>query len=127
MVEDWDDELTGEVERLPGVGGWHVVRLPADRADRWRHATRRGFVPVTVRLADTTWDSSLMPMGDGTLCVAVPAHVRRREDVEDGDRVTVRYRVRVPAQAHRPRAAAGRPDGASPAPAPPGVGRRQVW
>jgi hypothetical protein len=111
--EGWDDTVTGEVDRLPGVGGWHVVRLAADRTERWRHAARRGFVPVTVELGGTTWDSSLMPMGDGTLFVAVPAQVRRGEDVVDGDEVTLRYRLRPPRPAGRPGAAPGRPEQAA--------------
>lgn len=123
----WDDEVTGDVERLPGVGGWHVVRLPPDRTGRWRHATRRGFVPVTARIGGTTWDSSLMPMGDGTLFAAVPAHVRRAEDVEDGDLVRLRYRLRVPVQAARPRAVPARRDGAEAPGGLPSAGRRQVW
>lgn len=93
--------LTGALERLPGVGGWFVVRVDADLSRRLRTGAVRGFVPVTASVGGSTWDTSLMPMGDGTLFLALPARVRRAEDLDEGD--PVRAYVRP-----RPRTAASR-------------------
>ena len=87
-------EVVGEVERFPGVGGWYVVRLGAERSAEALTAARRGFVPVRASVGATTWDSSLMPLGDGTLFLALPAAVRRAEDLDEGDPVRARYRLR---------------------------------
>lgn len=93
--------LTGELERLPGVGGWFVVRLDTVRTRRLRAGAPRGFVPVTATVGGSTWDTSLMPMGDGTLFLALPATVRRAEDLDEGDQVRAVVR-------HRPRTAGSR-------------------
>ncbi|WP_380164369.1 DUF1905 domain-containing protein [Jannaschia sp. R86511] len=93
------DHLTGELERLPGVGGWYVLRLGPARSQQLRAGARRGFVPVAARVGGSAWDTSLMPMGDGTLFLALPAHVRRAEAVDEGDQVraVLRPRERPPA------------------------------
>lgn len=87
--------VSGEVERLLGGSGWHVVHLDAAQSAGLAHLgrRRRGFVAVQAHLGATTWRSSLMPSGDGRLFVALPAHVRCAEDVEEGDTVTVRVRL----------------------------------
>lgn len=86
--------VVGDVERFPGVGGWYVVRLGAHGSEQVAGLARRGFVPVHVSVGSTSWDSSLMPLGDGTLFLALPAAVRRAEDLDEGDQVSARYRVR---------------------------------
>lgn len=77
----------GELELLPGVGGWHVLRLGPERSQHLSPAARRGLVPVTAVVGSTRWDTSLMPMGDGTLFLPFPVAVRRAEDLHDGDPV----------------------------------------
>ena len=110
-------EIVGEVERFPGVGGWYVVRLGPVRSAEVSGAARRGFVPVRATVGATAWDSSLMPLGDGTLFLALPAAVRRAEDLEEGDPVRARYRLRpgrTSPTAPRPRGGTGsEPTGAS--------------
>lgn len=96
----------GELELLPGVGGWHVLRLGAARSEHLSVAARRGLVPVTARVGSTRWDTSLMPMGDGTLFLPFPVAVRRAEDLHDGDQVTAGLRPRPTAP---PRGAPARP------------------
>ena len=54
----------------------------------------RGLVPITVTLGNTTWDTSLMPKGDGTHFIALNAKVRNSEGVAVGDRVKLSFRLR---------------------------------
>lgn len=114
--------VAGEVERLPGVGGWHVLRLGAEHTPALRPWARRGFVPVTATLRGSTWRSSLMPMGDGTLFLALPAAVRRAEDVLEGDEVSARWQVRPAGRV--PPAAPREP---VPVAVPRGARRRDRW
>jgi hypothetical protein len=86
--------VAGQVERFPGAGGWYVVRLGAARSAEVAGLARRGSVPVRVTVGSTSWDSSLMAVGDGTLFLALPAAVRLAEDLDEGDAVSARYRVR---------------------------------
>jgi hypothetical protein len=52
----------------------------------------RGMIPVTARVAPTTWQTSLFPK-DGGYVVPVRTDVRRAERVDVGDTVTVRPTV----------------------------------
>lgn len=58
--------VSGEVEIFPGEAGWHFVRVPTDISDEVRHLANRGLVPITAAVREYTWETSLMPMGDGS-------------------------------------------------------------
>ena len=78
-----------------GEGGWHFVTLPPDTGEdvRERAGARGGFgsVRVTATIGETTWQTSLFPDSKtGSFVLPVKQAVRRANDVEAGDRVTVR-------------------------------------
>ena len=52
-----------------------------------------GVIPVHVRIGDTEWKTSLFPK-DGRYLVPIKASVRKAENLEEGDRVTVQLEVR---------------------------------
>ncbi|HYO19767.1 MAG TPA: DUF1905 domain-containing protein [Dermatophilaceae bacterium] len=45
-------------------------------------------------VGDTTWDTSLLPMGDGTTFIALNARVRKKNALATGDSVTVAFTPR---------------------------------
>ena len=51
-----------------------------------------GMVPVSVRIGDTTWRTSLFPK-DGGYLLPLRDSVRKRESLELGDVVSVRLTV----------------------------------
>ena len=51
-----------------------------------------GVIPVTVRIGKTEFTTSLFPK-DGRYLVPIKASVRKAEDLEEGDKVTVRLEV----------------------------------
>ncbi len=55
----------------------------------------RGFVPIHATCGKTTWDTSLLPKGDGTHFIALPKHVRRAENILLGDTQTIRFTLRI--------------------------------
>jgi len=52
-----------------------------------------GVIPVLVRIGKTEWKTSLFPK-DGRYLVPIKASVREAEDLDEGDRVTIRLEVR---------------------------------
>lgn len=92
-------EISAEVWRYPGKGGWHFVTLPAHLADeiRARHArTHRAFgsLPVRASIGSSTWSTSLFAdTRSASYLLPIKADVRRRECIEDGDVATVRIDV----------------------------------
>jgi hypothetical protein len=84
-------EFSGKVERFPGKMGWHFVAVPNAMIPSKRRQVRYGLIPVELRLGQTKWKSSLLPKGDQTYFVALKASVRKREQVNMGDTVTITF------------------------------------
>jgi hypothetical protein len=79
--------VTGEVRRFDGPGGWYYVDVPEDVVEGFME--RRGLVPVVARVGVTEWRTSLLPKGDGTKFLALKAAVRKAQELDEGDEVTV--------------------------------------
>ncbi|MFN0116865.1 MAG: DUF1905 domain-containing protein [Elusimicrobiota bacterium] len=54
----------------------------------------RGLIPIFITLGKSIWKSSLLPMGDGTHFIALPAKVRKAEDIKIGKRVKLSFVLR---------------------------------
>ncbi|HDH03405.1 MAG TPA: DUF1905 domain-containing protein [Actinobacteria bacterium] len=87
-------EVTGEVELFPQTGGWHYVLIPAWISDELSHFADRGLIPIRAKVGSTRWDTSLLPKGDGRHFVALNAKVRKANDIDIEDQVTVQFEVR---------------------------------
>jgi Domain of unknown function (DUF1905). len=91
--------VRAELWLYPGAGGWHFVNLSIRQSEeiRVRFASEaRGFgsLPVTVRIGETEWRTSIFPdRKSKSYLFAVKAAVRRKERIEAGDRVTALLRI----------------------------------
>lgn len=80
--------------------GWHFVTVPPAESARIRaefKSAKRGWgsVPVTLRIGDTEWQTSLFPQGKtGTYLLAIKGSVRKAERIEEGTEVTVAVSIR---------------------------------
>jgi hypothetical protein len=82
-----------------GATAWYFVSLPeeisdeiADRFDRV--AAGFGSIRAAVTIGATQWDTSLFPSKEQqTYILPVKASVRRAEEIDDEDTVTVTIRV----------------------------------
>ncbi|MBV9822345.1 MAG: DUF1905 domain-containing protein [Actinobacteria bacterium] len=87
-------EFSGELWFWRGPSPWHFVSVPDDRCGELEAAAPVvsygwGMIPVTARIGGTSWPTSLWPK-DGRYLVPVKAWVRKAEQLELGDTVTVR-------------------------------------
>jgi Domain of unknown function (DUF1905) len=89
-----DYAITGQVELFPQVGGWHFVRVPRPISDELEHLADRGLIAIRATVGDVTWDTSMLPMGDGTKFIALKAEVRQANRLDLGDSVTVAFSPR---------------------------------
>ena len=90
-------ELSGPVFEWRGPAPFYFVAVPDDGCaaiDDARSVVTYGWgmVPVTVTLGATTWTTSLWPKDDAYV-VQLKAAVRRAEQIEEGDVVTVTLAV----------------------------------
>jgi hypothetical protein len=90
-------EFSGELYYWRGPAPWYFVCVP-DAECRELNATSAevsygwGMIPARVRIGATEWTTSLFPK-DGRYVVPVRASVRRAEQLDDGDTVSVRLTV----------------------------------
>lgn len=80
-----------------GPAPWHFVTVPTEHCGALAAAAPAvtygwGMIPVTARIGGTSWRTSLWPK-DGRYVVPVKAAVRRAEELEPGEPVTVRLTI----------------------------------
>jgi len=90
-------EFSGEIWFWKGPAPFHFVTVPDDQCGEIEAASSLvsygwGMIPVAARIGATTWTTSLFPK-DGRYIVPLKTAVRRAEDLDVGDTVTVRLTV----------------------------------
>jgi hypothetical protein len=88
-----DVEFTGDVWHWRGPAPFHFVTVPDDESAQLAQVARAvtygwGMVPIGARIGTTTWRTSLFPK-DGGYVLPVKDAVRRAEQIDIGDTVTV--------------------------------------
>ncbi|SNY66383.1 DUF1905 domain-containing protein [Paractinoplanes atraurantiacus] len=92
-----DMEFAGEIWFWRGPAPWHFVTVPEDECREIEAASSLvsygwGMIPVSARIGDTGWTTSLWPK-DGRYIVPIKTDVRRKEGLDVGETVTVRLRI----------------------------------
>ena len=92
-------EFTAEIWHWRGPSPYHFLTVPDDDCDQIAAVAARvtygwGVIPVTARIGSTEWTTSLFPK-DGGYAVPVKDAVRRAEDLELGDTVTIELSIAV--------------------------------
>lgn len=92
-----DLEFDGEIWQWRGPAPHYFVSVPAEHCDALRAASKLvsygwGMIPVHVRIGGTEWKTSLFPK-EGGYIVPIKAHVRKAEELAEGDVVTLGLQV----------------------------------
>jgi hypothetical protein len=92
-------EFGGELWFWRGPAPWYFITVPEGdcvvlQAESAAVSYGWGMIPVTARIGDTEWRTSLFPK-DGRYVVPVKADVRRAEELDEGDNPTVRLTIRT--------------------------------
>ena len=90
-------EFSGEIWYWRGPAPFHFVTVPDRRSEEIKESSGFvtygwGMIPVKVRIGKTEWNSALWPK-DGRYIVPVKDAVRNAEELELGDKVTIRLEV----------------------------------
>ncbi len=91
--------FAGEIFIWRGPSPFYFVAVPDDQAREIQALAALvtygwGMIPVTVRIGQTTWTTSLFPK-DGGYVVPLKDKVRSAESLDAGDVVTVELTVEV--------------------------------
>ena len=86
-------EFTGTLWRWESQPAVRMVTVPADVSEvvRLVAGPPRGFgsVRVDARIGTTVWRTSIFPFGPEIFALPLKLAVRKAQDIEDGDTVTV--------------------------------------
>jgi hypothetical protein len=91
-------EFNGTLWYWKGPAPWYFVTIPTQQGYDL-HAIAQlvtygwGMIPVHVQIGKTRWQTSLFPKDDDYI-VPIKASVRKAEQLDEGDSVTVRLEVR---------------------------------
>ncbi len=90
-------EFSGTIWFWRGPAPHHFVTVPEEECLELEEAAALvsygwGMIPVSVRIRDTEWTTSLFPK-DGRYIVPIKADVRRAEALGEGDEVRLRLSV----------------------------------
>ena len=91
-------EFNGKIIFWKGPAPWLFVTVPAKQSRELKAISGLvtygwGVIPVHVRIGKTEFQTSLFPKDDRYL-VPIKASVRKAENLEKGDKVTIRLEVR---------------------------------
>lgn len=86
--------FTASVCLFPQDGGWHYVAVPQKYTDELKPLADRGLVAVTATVGGSTWDTSLLPMGDNSQFIPLPAKVRSKENIAIDTVIKVSFIIR---------------------------------
>ncbi|PID99055.1 hypothetical protein CSA80_02980 [Candidatus Saccharibacteria bacterium] len=89
--------VTGVVKRFPGKLGWYYVELDDELAEKFRDRIKTiwpKLLAANFTVNQTHWSSSIMPIKDGPLFIALPAKIRKAEKLELGQTVTIEFSIK---------------------------------
>lgn len=91
-------EVSNTVKRFPGKYGWHYIELDEELSEDLRPMSKSlwpALLRASFSINGTKWESSIMPIKDGPLFIALPAKIRKAENIELGDSVSVTLELQV--------------------------------
>ena len=90
-------EFSGEIWFWRGPAPWYFVSVPEQQSRDLKAISAIvtygwGMIPVSVRIGNSRWQTALFEK-DERYIVPIKASIRRREDLELGDQVTIQLEV----------------------------------
>ena len=91
-------EFSGKIYYWKGPAPFYFVTVPAKQSRELKAISEIvtygwGMIPVHARIGKTEWKTSLFPK-EGRFIVPIKASVRKAENVDEGDKVSIWLEVR---------------------------------
>lgn len=84
------------MKRFETPGGWYYVPVPTEMSMPLEYrAIHFGFIAITAKVGGTSWATSLLPKGDGTYFIALPAKVRKKEKLLPETEIEISFETRL--------------------------------
>ncbi len=89
-----ENTFIAKIELFEREKGWHYVAVPTELSKPLEYLADRGLIAITAKIGNSNWATSLLPMGDGTHFIALPAKVRSKEKLSLGTEIEVSFTTR---------------------------------
>ncbi|MDR2855002.1 MAG: DUF1905 domain-containing protein [Methanomicrobiales archaeon] len=89
-----DNAFIAKVALFEREKGWHYVSVPTELSRPLEYLADRGLISVVAKVGNSSWETSLLPMGDGTHFLALPAKIRSKEKLSLGEVTQVSFVIR---------------------------------
>ncbi len=89
------NKFCAEMRLFEREKGWYYVSVPPELSKPLEPLAERGLIAVTAKIGNSSWPTSLLPMGDGTHFIALPAKVRAKEGLKLGAKAEVSFELRI--------------------------------
>ena len=91
-------EFNAKIWFWKGPAPWYFVTVPKEQCSDLKALSGFvtygwGMIPATVRIGNTEWKTSLFPK-DGRYIVPIKVNIRKAENLEEGDEVSLQLEVR---------------------------------
>ena len=91
-----ENTFVAKIEQFEMPGGWHYVPVPTELSTPLEFlAINFGFIAITAKVGSSSWSTSLLPKGDGTHFIALPAKVRAKEKLSYGAEIEISFEPRI--------------------------------
>jgi len=87
--------FVAKIEFFDREKGWHYVSVPTELSKPLVYLADRGLIAINAKVGNSNWPTSLLPMGDGTHFIALPAKVRKKEKLAIGMAVEISFETRT--------------------------------
>lgn len=90
--------VSGIVKKFPTESGWHYVALSEEQSLDLREIVKSSWpalIKADLKCGQTIWNSSIMPIKDGPLFIALPAKVRKAESIIEGQEISVSCNIKI--------------------------------
>ena len=88
-------EVRNTIELFDKEKPWAYIRVPKSQSSELRSFSDRGLIAIKAKVGHSTWNTSLMPMGDGTHFIPLPKKIRMKEVLDIGDSILLVYVLRT--------------------------------
>jgi len=93
-----ENTFTAKIGRFECASGWHYATVPEELVIPLKlqnYTNQFGYIAITAKVKNSSWDTSIMPMGDDTNFIALPAKARKKEKLAMGDEVEISFETRM--------------------------------
>jgi hypothetical protein len=78
-----------KVWRYPGPAGWFFVKIGKKNSDEVKFVW--GYVRVEARMGSSCWTTTLFPTKEKGYLLAIKSAIRKSENIDEGDVVTIEF------------------------------------